>query len=89
MNVHFAKHCVLISSSYFKQTFNFTMQKYKGIYGVGTGLFFNTKVGSLTVETYTRGAGGVLTTYDHKTTGDLHFERYAQKVIAFWKRRLN
>lgn len=60
---------------------------HKGIARISTALLFDSKRGTLTVQTYTSDkAGSFMSSIVHK--GDLHFESYAKRVITFWKEQL-
>jgi len=60
---------------------------YKSVASISTAILFDSKRGSLMVQTYTSDeSGNFLFSIVHK--GDLRFESYAKRVITFWKDQL-
>ncbi|HVS33984.1 MAG TPA: hypothetical protein VMS17_00255 [Gemmataceae bacterium] len=60
---------------------------YKRIAAIHTGILFDSKHGSLWVQTCTADkSGNFLASKSHP--GDLRFESYAEKAISFWKEQL-
>ena len=67
---------------------DFRLRKpHKGVARISTGLLFDSRRGSLTVQTYTSDDSGNFLSYKVHN-GDLRFEAYAKEVITFWKAHL-